>query len=278
MLKPVMNTAFFAFAMRRASVRTTSGWIPVISCVASGGYFIASARMCTKAGCTAMPSTVKLPSSAGSTAPSAMVLFSLPIEPGRLDRLARDRVPHVEHVGLAVGGQIRLAQELPVVVSHEQHEVGLLLDEGGVVQPLVEQDLGQRQVEERVRARLDGDPQVGVNRARVVVGGDGDDAGAVVARLPDVVGVGDARRVGVEQRQHDVVGVEPGVGGEAREGVAVGEVGAGVEVAHVGEDVELDAAEERGQAVGGGEADVAQGCRCRCGSSACRGRAFRRCR
>ena len=55
MLKPVMNTAFFALAMRRASVRTTSGWIPVISCVASGGYFIASARMCTKAAAPRCP-------------------------------------------------------------------------------------------------------------------------------------------------------------------------------------------------------------------------------
>ena len=72
------------------------------------------------------------------------------------------------------------------------------------------------------------------------------------------MGVGDAGRVGVEQRQHDVVGVEPGVGGEARERIAVGEVGAGVQIAHVGEDVELDAAEQGREAVGSGEADVAQ--------------------
>ena len=161
-----------------------------------------------------------------------------------LHRLARDRVPHVEHVGLALGREIRLAQQLAVVVAHEQREVGLLLDEGGVVQPLGQEDLGQRHVEERIRARLDGNPEIGVNGTRVVVRGDGDDAGAVVAGLPDVVGVRDARRVGVEQRQHDVVGVEPGVGGEARERIAVGEVGAGVEIAHVGEDVELHAAEQ----------------------------------
>ena len=176
----------------------------------------------------------------------------------RFHRPVAHRIPHVEHVGLAVGDEIRLAQQLAVVVAHQQHQVGLLLDERGVVQLLGKDDLGQRHVEEGVRARLDGDPQVGVDRARVVVRRDGDDARAVVAGLPDVVGVGDAGRVGVEQRQHDVVGIEPGVGGEALDRIAVGEVGAGVEVPDVGEDVELDAAEKRGQAVGRGEPDMAQ--------------------
>ena len=112
---------------RNASVRTMSGCTPVTSCVASGGNFIASARRCTKAGCTAMPSTVKLPSRAGSTAPSAIDLVSLPMEPGASrksrrvtvciavvspDRdtgknAARSQRPRVEQSGGSCGGRKR---------------------------------------------------------------------------------------------------------------------------------------------------------------------------
>ena len=88
--------------------------------------------------------------------------------------------------------------------------------------------------------------------ARVEVRRRAGDARAVVLGLPDVVRIRDAGSVGVDHAEQDVVGVEPGIRGEALQWRAVGQVGAGEQVADHGKAVQLDAAHQRGETVGTG--------------------------
>jgi hypothetical protein len=69
----------------------------------------------------------------------------------------------VELVVAAATLDIRLAQEALVVVAHQECQVGLLLDEGGVVQPLFDEHLAHGQRQGGVGADADGHEVVGVN-------------------------------------------------------------------------------------------------------------------
>lgn len=175
---------------------------------------------------------------------------------GALDRHRRTRVhiPVEEDLLRAAFADIRFTQQLAVVGTHENRKIRLFLDEIGLVEPLFDDRVHEGHGKERVRALLDRHPQVGVDRRGVVIGGNRNDPRTVVPGLPDVVGIWDSGDVRVEHRQHDVIGTEPGIRGEAFQRVAIGEMRSGIEVAHVGEDIQLNPAHERGETVGCREA------------------------
>src|SRR5690554_238919 len=91
-----------------------------------------------------------------------------------------------------------------------------------------------------------------MDRAGVVVGGGTGNARSVVLGFPDVVSVGNARGIGVDHAQQDVVGIKPGVGGEALQWCAVGQMGTGEKVPDHGKAVHLNAPHQRGETLGTG--------------------------
>ena len=74
---------------------------------------------------------------------------------------------------------------------------------------VIDEQLGHAQRENAVGAGVDAEIQVGMGGARVVIGRDTDDFGAVVAGLVGKVSIGDAGLRNVRSPQHDVLGVEP---------------------------------------------------------------------
>ena len=58
-----------------------------------------------------------------------------------LDRAAGGAVPDIEDVLLAAVEKVAIAQQLAVVLAHQQRQVGLLLDEGLVDQALAQHHL-----------------------------------------------------------------------------------------------------------------------------------------
>ncbi len=179
-------------------------------------------------------------------------------------RLPRLPVPEIEdllRIGFllvvrGLGPHVAGPQELAVVPAHQEGEIGLLLDERRLVQLLLEDRMNQGHRQEGIVTRLDGDPLIGMDGGGVVVRSDGDHLGLVVAALPDVVGVRDAGGVGVDAPEHDVVHLEPGIGGDADVGDPVGQGGAGEHVAHGAGWVQPDGPEQGAQPQGAGAAPL----------------------
>ena len=94
----------------------------------------------------------------------------------------------------------------------QERQIGLLAQVVRVEEALLDHHLTRGERECGVGAGPRREPEVGVDRALVVVGRDRDDARAAVARLVQEVRVGDARRRRVEGPQHESVGAEPVVG------------------------------------------------------------------
>ena len=103
-------------------------------------------------------------------------------------------VEHEEDVVRPALLRVALAQQVLRVAAHQQRQVRLLADEARVEQILVDHDSRHRQAQRRVAAGIHRDPLVGVDRRRIVVGGDADEARPLVARLVDEVRV---RNLGV---------------------------------------------------------------------------------
>ena len=143
MLKPVMNTAFFAFSDVAGLGARHVG-------MDSGDLLRRFRRILHRLGPHVHEGRLHRDAFDGEAAFQSRIdraerdgLVLAAHRAGGLDRLAGDRVPQVEHVGLAVRDEVRLAQQLAVVVAHQQREVRLLLDERHVVQPFGEDDLRQ---------------------------------------------------------------------------------------------------------------------------------------
>ena len=160
-------------------------------------------------------------------------------------------VPAVEDVGFALVAQVAVAQQFAGFVTdvgaHQEGQVGLLAHEGCVDELVAEQHVQHREREKAVGARLHRYPVGGELGGGVVLGRDAPDARAVVARLSQVVGIGNARHRGVDAPQHDGLGVEPGVERMADGGDAVGQRGAGEHVADGAGRIQPLRAEQRTQ-------------------------------
>jgi hypothetical protein len=139
--------------------------------------------------------------------------------------------------------------EVPQVVhADEERKVGLLPDEGRVVDPLVDDHLRHRQRPRRVGPRPDRMVAVGVLRGGAAVGSEDHDLRPVVAGLGDVV-IGGGHRVDrVALEDQEELRVEPVVEARADVELAERQVDAGAEVVDLGVHVGVDAAEHVEQA------------------------------
>ncbi len=135
------------------------------------------------------------------------------VAPVGLDQ-AGVRVPVVELVLPAEAGALHVGrpQEPPGVGADQAGQVGLLPHEGGVGDPLLQDDLHHGEGQGGVVTRRDRHVVVGVHVRRVEVGGDRHDLGAVVPGFEHVVVEGDAGEGRVHVPDEHELGVEPVVG------------------------------------------------------------------
>jgi hypothetical protein len=136
-----------------------------------------------------------------------------PLASGGLDRLLARGVPEVEDVVLPAPLEVRLTQEVPVVLAHQQRKIRLLLHEVGPVEALRDDHVRHPQRQGGVGSDAHVQPLVAVHRRGVVVRRDADDLRSVVAGLPEEVRVRNPRVGRIPQPEEDQVRVEVVIGG-----------------------------------------------------------------
>ena len=155
---------------------------------------------------------------------------------GRFRKLVRPAVPEEINVVPSTAFEVSFPQELPGVHPHQKGKISLLLQEILPVKPFIDDYLGHGQCEGRIGSHIYGNPQIGVDSRGVVVRGDADHPGAVVAGLCQQVVVGDVCIGGVSAPYQDQVGVPPVVHRSPHERLSKNQSSAHVLVARVGLD------------------------------------------
>ena len=156
--------------------------------------------------------------------------------------------PDHEAVAPGIGPQVTLAQQMPVVVAHQQRRIGPVAHEGPVEAVVLDQQADQPERERRIGAGPHRQPHIGLARQRRGTRVDHDHPRAFGAALRDGIGLRQPGVGRVVAPQHDQLGLRiVGRRHAAAEGEGMGEVL--VPVADLGRIADVGAAEEAHEAL-----------------------------